>query len=237
MKLLGMIGGTSWHSTVAYYRQINEKVGAIIGTQANPPLLLYSLNIELMRSQDWEKINTTYLEIALKLQNAGAEAILICANTPHKVYDFVQPQLDIPILHIADPVGKDAQKKGLRTLGLLGNKPTMTGGFLQTRLTEQYGIDTIIPDEEAIETSHHFVSRELTQGKFTEEAKSFYLHQMQLLKERGAEGIILGCTELPLLLTQEDIALPLLATTELHIAMAIQFILGEDRPTKGYFNP
>ncbi len=227
MRLLGMIGGTSWHSTAAYYRQINETIGEIIGTQANPPLLLYSLNIELMRSQDWERINSTYLEIALKLQNAGAEAIIICANTPHKVYDYVQPQVEIPILHIADPVGEEAHKKGLRTLGLLGNKPTMTGGFLQTRLAGRYAIEIIIPDKKAIETSHYYVSKELTQGKLTEEAKSFYLHQMQLLKEKGAEGIILGCTELPLLISQNEIALPLLATTELHIAMAVQFILGE----------
>lgn len=104
MKTLGMIGGTSWHSTIVYYRLINELVGEKIGPQANPPLIVHSINIELMREQDKEKINAKYLDVSQKLQNAGAEAIIICANTPHMTYEFVQPKIDIPILHIADAV-------------------------------------------------------------------------------------------------------------------------------------
>ena len=111
MKLLGLIGGTSYHSTLVYYKQINEKVGEYIGKYSNPSLLLYSLNIDLMRSQNIERIHSEYLKIAIKLQNAGAEAIVICANTPHMVYDYVQPQIDIPILHIADGIGIKAQSK------------------------------------------------------------------------------------------------------------------------------
>lgn len=126
MKLIGLIGGTSYHSTIVYYKLINELVGKEIGAQGNPPLLLYSLNIELMRSQDFEKINKTYLEIAQKLEKAGAKAIAICANTPHIVYDFVQPKIAIPILHIAEATGREAKKIGLKKVGLLGNKPTMT---------------------------------------------------------------------------------------------------------------
>lgn len=227
MKLLGMIGGTSWHSTIEYYRLINELVGARIGTQGNPPLLLYSLNIELMRAGDKEKINQAYLEIATKLQNAGAQAIVICANTPHMVYPFVSSKIDIPILHIADAIGKKAQQKGIRKLGLLGNKPTMTGGFIQSFLKENYSIETIIPSDEYIGEAHSFVSKELTQGKFTERAKTFFLQQMQYLKASGAEGIILGCTELPILIQQEDISMPLMATTQLHAEMAADFILSE----------
>lgn len=225
MRPIGMIGGTSWHSTIEYYKLINEMVGEKIGTQGNPPLILYSLNIELMRSGDKEKINQKYLEVSQKLQNAGAQAIIICANTPHMVYPFVSPKIDIPILHIADAAGKEAQKNGIKKLALLGNKPTMTGGFIQSHLKEHYDIETIIPDDQYLDKSHYFVSKELTRGKFTEEAKSFYVNQMELLKSRGAEGIILGCTELPILLDQKDFDLPMIATTQLHARMAADFIL------------
>jgi aspartate racemase len=225
MKILGMIGGTSWHSTIVYYRLINELVGKEIGTQGNPPLLLYSLDIELMREGNKEKINAEYLSVAKKLQTAGAEAIIICANTPHMVYEYVAPKIDIPILHIADATGKRAKEKGLQKLGLLGNKPTMTGGFIHSFLKKNYDMETIIPDDEYLNQSHHFVSKELTQGQFTDSAKFFFLEQMKLLKERGAEGIILGCTELPILLREEDFDLPLIATTQLHAEMAAGFIL------------
>lgn len=225
MRTLGLIGGTSWHSTIVYYRLINELISKKIGSQANPPLIIYSLNIELMREQNWDKINETYLEIARKLEVAGAEAIVICANTPHKVYEFVQPKISIPILHIADAIGLEAQKMQLEVLGLLGNRPTMTGNFLQKRLKQKYNIDVIIPDEEYLDESHKFVSKELTQGKFTETARFFFIDQMQLLKEKGAQGIILGCTELPILIGQEDFDLPLIKTTHLHAQMAVDFVL------------
>lgn len=225
MKKIGLIGGTSWHSTIVYYRLINEMTAEKIGTQGNPELLIYSLNIELMREQNKEKINNKYLEISKTLEVAGAEALVICANTPHMVFDFVQPKIGIPILHIADAIGKEAQKLNLKTLGLLGNKPTMTGDFLPSYLTEKYGIKTIIPDDGFIHQNHHYVSSELTQGIFTKEAKQFFLEQMSLLKEKGAEGIILGCTELPMLIEAGDFELPLIATTQLHARMATDFIL------------
>ncbi len=225
MKTLGMIGGTSWHSTIDYYRLINELVGEKIGTQGNPHLILYSLNIELMRSGDKEKINQEYLRVARLLEKAGAEAIVICANTPHMVFPFVSPQIGIPILHIAEATGREAQRQGIKKLGLLGNRPTMTGGFIQSYLLDHFGIETIVPDEEYIDQSHHYISNELTQGHFSEEAKSFYLKQMGFLKNKGAEGIILGCTELPLLIEQTDFDLPMMATTGLHAQMAADFIL------------
>lgn len=228
MKKIGLIGGTSWHSTIVYYRLINEMVGEKIGNQANPELLVYSLNVELMREHNIKKINNKYLEIAKTLQTTGAKALLICANTPHLVYDFVQPNIDIPILHIADTIGKEAKKEGLKKLGLLGTRPTMTGDFISSPLKEKYDIETIIPDREYIDQNHDFISKELTKGVFSEEAKKFYLEQMRLLRSRGAEGIILGCTELPMLLEQKDFDLPLLATTQLHAQMAADFILSEN---------
>ncbi|MCM4158641.1 amino acid racemase [Antarcticibacterium flavum] len=225
MKKIGLIGGTSWHSTIVYYRLINEYVSEKIGTGGNPELLMYSINIELMREQNREKINHKYLEVAKILREAGAEAIVICANTPHMVYNFVQPQINIPILHIADAIGKEAEKLNLKTLGLLGNRPTMTGDFIPSRLKENYGIDIILPDPEYLDRNHHFVSAELTRGIFSKEAKNFFLEQMRLLKAKGAEGIILGCTELPILIEKEDINIPMIATTQLHVKMAADFIL------------
>lgn len=226
MKTLGLIGGTSWHATVEYYSQINKKVGEIIGTQGNPELIIYSINIELMREQDKEKIRAKYLEVSKILQEAGADGIMICANTPHMIYDYVQPKLDIPILHIGIATGRAAQDAGLRKLGLLGNKPTMTGRFIPDVLENDFGMDVIIPEGENLDNSHFYVSKELTQGVFSNEAKDFYLHQIKEMKNRGADGIILGCTELPLLLKDLNTDIPLLKTTDLHIEMGVNFILG-----------
>ena len=224
MKLLGLIGGTSWHSTVEYYKLINQMAAKRIGEQANPPLIIYSINIELMRAQDKEKINAKYLEVSQKLQEAGAAGIVICANTPHMVYDFVQPKIGIPILHIADATGKEAQRLGLKKLGLLGNRPTMTGDFIPKVLKKNFNIETIIPEADHIPQAHHYVSTELTQGVFSDEARQFFKEQIGMLRARGAEGIILGCTELPLLIKRDEVDVPVLATTDLHAQMGIDFI-------------
>jgi len=226
MKNIGLIGGTSWHSTIVYYRLINEMVGETIGTQGNPELLIYSINIELMREQNKEKINAKYLEVAKKLEKAGAKALVICANTPHMTYDFVQPKIGIPILHIAEATGREAERLGVKKVGLLGNRPTMTLGFIPEYLQEHFTIETIIPEGEGLAQSHHYVSKELTQGQFTEEARKFFLDQISLLKSRGAEAIVLGCTELPMLLSTDMADIPMLATTDLHARMAADFILG-----------
>ncbi|MEJ2162702.1 MAG: amino acid racemase [Robiginitalea sp.] len=225
MKTLGLIGGTSWHSTQAYYKLINEGVGEFIGTQGNPELIIYSINIEVMRSMDRDRIHAKYLEVSQKLIGAGAEGILICANTPHLVYDYVQPRIGVPILHIADATGREANRLGLKKLGLLGNRPTMTGRFIPDVLKSGYGIETIIPESHCLSQAHDYVSKELTQGKFTDKARGFFLSQIELLKARGADGIILGCTELPLLIDADQLDVPALPTTDLHARMAIDFIM------------
>lgn len=226
MKTLGLIGGTSWHSTVEYYRAINEKVSEKIGSAANPELILYSINIEIMRSRDWDHINAKYLEVSQRLEDAGAEAILICANTPHITYDYVQPKIGIEILHIADAIGREAQRLGLKYLALFGNKPTITGRFIPDILAERYNINTLLPNTEAIERSNYFISEELTKGLFSDDAVEFYQDQIRILKKAGADGAILGCTELPILLKDMPTDLPTLSTTDLHIDMAVEFILG-----------
>lgn len=224
MKLLGMIGGTSWHSTIEYYRLINEMVCEVAGLHKNPPLLLYSLTVEIMKEGDWEKISAKYLEIALSLESEGAQGIIICANTPHKVFDFVQPQIGIPILHITDAVAAEATNRKYKSLGLLGTRPVLKGSFVKDRLKSS-GITVFIPGEKDIEISHNYISEELTQGKFTEEAQGFFLQQIKNLKEEGADAIILGCTELPILLKGKEVDIPLLDTTSLHAKMAADFIL------------
>ncbi len=229
MRTLGLIGGTSWHSTIVYYRLINEMAGKITGTHSNPPLILYSLNVELMREHDIDKIKTTYLHIARKLEIAGARAIVICANTPHLVYDYVHDKISIPILHIADAIGINALSKGYKRLGLLGTRPTMKGDFLHKRLKEKFGIETIIPEEDFVDEIHHYIASELTQGKFTESAKSFFLDHIQLLKERGVQAVIMGCTELPILINEDDANLPLLQSTNLHAKMAVNFIFQKEQ--------
>ncbi|MCY2688023.1 aspartate/glutamate racemase family protein [Salinimicrobium sp. TH3] len=229
MRTLGLIGGTSWHSSIVYYRLINEMAGKRTGTQANPPLILYSLNVELMRENDIDKIKTTYLHIARKLEIAGARAIVICANTPHLVYEYVHDKISIPILHIADAIGMEATRKGYKKLGLLGTRATMKGDFLHKRLKEKFGIETIIPEEDFMDEIHHYIAAELTRGKFTESAKSFFLDHIQLLKEKGAQAVIMGCTELPLLISEEDTDLPLLQSTNLHAKMAVNFIFQKEQ--------
>lgn len=224
MKLLGLIGGTSYHSTLEYYRDINKKVADKIGSSQNPELLLYSINIDVMRRQDVNEINQTYLKVAKTLEKAGAEALLICANTPHMAVDFVAPKIGIPFIHIADAVAKEAKQKSFKKLLLLGNKPTMTKGFLKDFLSEKHGFEIVIPDEENVERSHHFVSKELTQGTFSEEAKLFYKKLISTF-ENQVDAVMLGCTELPILLKHEKTNLPHLATTDLHIQAAVDFIV------------
>jgi aspartate racemase len=225
MKTLGMIGGTSWHSTIDYYRYINQLVEKRNGhPPINPPLLMYSLNVDLMRRNDWEEINQAYLDISLNLQNAGAEAILICANTPHKVCPFVAPRLNIPIIHIADAIGEESKKLNLKSLSLLGTTMVMEEGFIKDRLFTYHQIQTKIPSAEARKEFHRVIIEELTRGIFKEETKQFVLDEMTKLKSQGTDGVILGCTELPLLIKSDDFDAPLLDTTYLHAKKAVDFI-------------
>ena len=225
MKTLGMIGGTSWHSTIEYYRYLNELIAERFDSPQNPPLLIYSLNVDLMRRGDWEEINKAYLDIALNLQRGGAEAIIICANTPHKVCPFVAPHLNIPFLHIADAIGEEAKKLGLKNLGLLGTLPVIEGDFISGHLTKKFQILTMVPDKRNSVKMHRIIANELTQGIFKESTKQYILSEMQKMKADGADGIILGCTELPILIKPKDFELPLLNTTHLHAKKAVDFIV------------
>ncbi|MBZ9787583.1 amino acid racemase [Psychroflexus sp. CAK57W] len=224
MKRLGLIGGTSYHSTLEYYKAINAQVIEQNATHSNPELLLYSITMDVMRRQEQEEINSVYLNAAKKLQEAGAEAIVICANTPHMAVEFVQPQLEIPFLHIGNSIGKEAVQHNFKKLLLLGNRPTITKAFLKDYLIEKYNLEVIIPEEEAIEKSHYFVSDELTKGIFSKEAKAFYKELIEK-HQNTIDAAILGCTELPILLKDESSKIPYIKTTDLHIQSAVEFII------------
>jgi len=225
MKTLGLIGGTSYHATLEYYRLINEKFAKANGPLESPRLILYSINIAVMRTQNQELITGVYRDVSKRLERAGAEAIVICANTPHMVCDVVKEEIGIPFLHIADATGKEAKRLGLKKLGLLGTKPTMQGKFISGVLKENHDIDVIVPEGDHFTSSHDFIADELTQGVFSDAAKSFYLEEIERMQARGADGIILGCTELPILLKDTKTKLPLLSTTDLHAQMGVDFIL------------
>ncbi len=235
MKVLGLLGGTSWHSTVEYYQYINQAINDVYGDNTNPPLILYNLNQQhinaLQKVDRWDEIAGILSETALKLRKAGAEAIMFCANTPHKVYFQVSRKTGMPILHIADATGMAIQKAGLKKVGLIGTIYTMEGGFIAQWLKEHYGIDSMIPESPAVRQElERMIQKELGMGIFKPETKRYVLQQIEDLRKRGAQGIVLGCTEFPLIIKQADVAFPVFDTTYLHSRMAADYVLGRYTP-------
>ena len=229
MKILGLIGGTSWVSTVEYYSKINHIVNQRLGGLNSAECLVYSLNLQKVKdfndSGNWDATAQMIINAARKLESSGAKAILLCANTLHHVADQVQAQLTIPILHIAEVTAKVIHAQGLSKVCLLGTKFTMEYDFFKDKLRAK-GIETIIPSEEDRQFIHHSIFEELGKGIFTDDTKSQYLSIVQKLEAAGAQGIIAGCSEIPLLIGSSDIALPYFDTTEIHCNSAIDFIFG-----------
>lgn len=235
MRTLGLIGGTSWHSTVEYYRYINQFVNELYGNNTNPPLLLYNLNqqeIHKLQLEDrWEVIANVLSDAATKLQMAGAQAILFCANTPHKMYGEVSKKTRIPILHIFDAAGLAIQQAGLEKIGLIGTLYTMEDGFVQRWLGENYRVEVVVPSSsEARRELHRIIHEELGLGVFKQKTKRYVLEQISELRKQGAQGIILGCTEFPLIIHESDLQLPCFDTTRLHSQMAVDYLMGRYEP-------
>jgi len=231
MKMLGLIGGTSWHSTVEYYRYINEKINDYYGSETNPPLIVYNLNQraihDLQLSGDWEQIADIYSDAGTKLRAAGAQAVLFAANTPYKVYPQVSQRIGIPVLHIADATGAAIERAHLMKVGLLGTKYTMEDGFIPSWLKEHYGIEVVTPASQAVRDElQRMIQRELGMGVFKPATRRYVLSQIEDLHQHGAQGVILGCTEFTLIITQADVAFPAFDTTRLHAQMGVDFILG-----------
>ncbi|RLC50096.1 MAG: aspartate racemase [Candidatus Cloacimonadota bacterium] len=225
MKTIGMIGGVTWESTKDYYRIINELTREQLGGVHSAKIILYSIDFDFILSSGWQQKIDLLREKAQLLERAGADCLIICANTLHKLYNEIQSVVDIPIIHIADAVGSTIHKKGLHKVGLLGTRPTMEEDFYKKRLKDKFDIDTIVPDEDSRNFIQKVIYKELAKGDFLEESKKRYIEICNNLIANGAEGIILGCTEIPLLISQNDFSIPVFNTTFIHASAAVDFAL------------
>ncbi len=229
MKTIGLIGGMSWESTLEYYKILNESVKERVGGLHSAKSIIYSFDFEeieeLQHQGNWNKLTELMIEAAQKLEKIGAELIIICTNTMHKMADEVQRAVKIPLIHIADATAEVAKEKGLKKVGLLGTKFTMEEDFYKKRITEKHGIEVIIPNKDERELIHNVIYNELCLGILSPESKARFKEIVENLISNGAEGIILGCTEIPLLIKQEDIQVPVFDTTTIHAKSAVEFSL------------
>lgn len=229
MKKIGLIGGMSWESTVTYYKIINQAVKEKLGGFHSATLLLYSVDFavieECQAKGDWDKSAEILVDAAKSLEYAGADFIVICTNTMHKVAPQIQNQIGIPIIHIADATADELVHAGIRTVGLLGTKYTMTQEFYKEKLIAK-GISVVIPDEEDVEIVNRVIYEELCLGIISDDSRKQYQRIIEEMKETGAEGVILGCTEIGLLIQQEDSLLPVFDTTQIHAYVAAVKAIG-----------
>ena len=229
MKTIGLVGGTGWVSTLDYYRYFNELVFKNTDGESTAEVIINSVNYpaiaKLTAAGRWDDITKIITEAALALQTAGADCILLGANTMHHIAPEVKAAINIPFIHIAEETGKEISKKGIKKVALLGTKYTMQLPFFKDVLASM-GIETIIPNESDIEIINDGIYKELALGIVTAVTKENYLQIMQKLQHAGAEGIILGCTEIPLLIKPNDFDLPLFDTTFIHASAAVVFSLG-----------
>ena len=226
MKTIGLIGGMSWESTVSYYQLINETIKEKLGGLHSAKILLYSVDFaEIERYQasgDWDKSAEVLSQIAQNLEQAGADFIVICTNTMHKVAPQIQKTISIPILHIAQATADALLENGIKKVGFLGTKYTMTQEFYKEKLLEA-GLEVVIPDQAGVEEVNRIIYDELCLGQIKESSKQAYLAIIDDLKNAGAEAVILGCTEIGLLVKQEDTDMSLFDTTEIHALRAAEF--------------
>ena len=226
MKKIGLIGGITPESTVLYYQILNRLNANQLGKTHSAELIINSFDFgqisQLVEKGRWDLLNKKMAEAGTNLENAGASCILICANTMHLCIDAVRKVVRIPVIHIADSTAKEIQKKGIQKVALLGTKYTMEKDFFRDILNK-HAIETIIPDVEERDEIHRIIYDELAQGEFKKSSKEKYLKIIDSLILMGAKGIILGCTEIPLLINQNDVSLPIFDTTRIHAAAGFEF--------------
>ena len=231
MKTLGLLGGMSWESTVPYYRIINETVRERLGGLHSARLVLYSVDFSdierLQQAGDWAEAGQVLASAARALEAAGADGLVLCTNTMHRVAPAIEAAVTIPLLHVADPTAQAIRRAGLTTVGLLGTRFTMEQDFYRRRLIDRHGLTAIVPDLADRETVHRVIYEELCQGNIRAESRAHYRRIIQQLVEAGAEGIILGCTEIALLVGPDDAPVPLFDTTALHARAAAAWALGD----------
>jgi aspartate racemase len=229
MKTIGLIGGMSWESTADYYRLINQEIHARLGGFHSAKCAIISVDFAdietLQREGRWDEAAACMAEAACQLERAGAEFIILCTNTMHKSADFITQAVSIPFIHIADPTAEAIQVQGIKTVGLLGTRFTMLEDFYRGRLAERFGLKVLIPDEGEVDTVHRIIYDELVQGVVRPESRQAYREVIQHLVAKGAQGIILGCTEIGLLIHPADSPVPIFDTTQLHAQAAVDFSL------------
>jgi aspartate racemase len=229
MKTLGLIGGMSWESTVPYYRQINQTVKATLGGLHSAKIILYSVDFaeveHLQASGQWDAAGELLADVAQKLAHAGADGLVLCTNTMHKVADTIANAVNIPLLHIADPTALAITQAGLTRVGLLGTRFTMEQDFYRSRLESQHGLTVLTPPQADRDLVHQVIYDELCLGDIRSSSRASYLRVIADLHQQGAQAIILGCTEIALLVQPQDCALPLFDTTALHARSAAQWAL------------
>ncbi|MBT3750864.1 MAG: aspartate/glutamate racemase family protein [Bacteroidetes bacterium] len=230
MKTIGMIGGMSWESSLEYYRILNEQIKQKLGGLHSAQCLMYSVDFgpiaELQHDNDWEELSRIMVETGQRLEKGGADFIIICTNTMHKMAKEVGAGISIPLIHIADTTAEEIKRQGLNTVALLGTRFTMEQDFYKGRLAEKHGLKVLTPDDTDMDTIHRIIYKELCLGTILKDSKTEYLRIIEKLIDQGAEGIILGCTEIPLLVKQKDVSVPILDTTQLHAEAAVEFAIG-----------
>ncbi|MGD9387339.1 MAG: aspartate/glutamate racemase family protein [Gammaproteobacteria bacterium] len=231
MRYLGLLGGMSWESTVEYYRQLNTAVAARMGGLHSAPLLLHSVDFakiaELQEEDNWAAAGALLAQAARGLAQAGAEALVVCTNTMHAVAPAIEETVDIPLIHIVDVTGAALQAAGIRRAGLLGTRYTMEQPFWRERLQQRCGIELVVPAAEERVLVHRVIFEELCRGIVTDASRAAYVEIIEGLAAQGAEAVILGCTEIGLLVNAADSPLPVFDTTAIHVEAAVEFILGQ----------
>ena len=231
MKTMGLLGGMSWESTIPYYRLINEGIKERLGGLHSAKIVLHSVDfheIEACQSKgEWDLAGDMLAQAALGLQKAGAEGIVLCTNTMHKVAHHIESRCGLPFLHIADATGRAITAQNVQRVALLGTRYTMEQDFYRGRLSAEFGIETLIPEEPQRLRINQIIFEELCLGKITKESKRYYQQVIEKLQGQGAQGVIFGCTEIGLLLNQQDCPLPVFDTAAIHAADAVNFMLAE----------
>jgi len=232
MKTIGLIGGISWQSSVTYYQVINRRTNELLGGSHSAKVLMYSVDFdEVARMQHegrWDDFKQLLIDIASRLEQGGADVFLICANTPHIVADAIEKTIGIPLLHIGDAVGEVIQRAGMKKVGLLGTRFTMEKDFLKLRF-ERFGIEAIVPEKDDREIVHSVIYSELVNGDIRDKSRNEYLRIIDKLTANGAEGVVLGCTEIPLLIKPSDTDVALFDTAEIHAEWAVDVALGREK--------
>jgi len=232
METIGLLGGMSWESTAGYYRAINQGIKKELGGLHSARIILYSVDfapIERLQHQgDWQKTGEILGNAAQAIEAGGADFFLLCTNTMHKVADMVEAAVHIPLLHIADATGKALQHEKIQTVGLLGTAFTMEEHFYKGRLEEKFGLQVIVPGKTERQLVHNIIYQELCLGKVSPVSRDIYLRTVDNLAQNGAEAVILGCTEIGMLLRKKDASLPIFDTTLIHAASAVEKALSAD---------